>query len=81
MEKLRLSVVETLKYQREMVIEVPDDMSDEALAAVLDAAESCVSSAEEFAENLDGHFGVRVVEKPDTDMDSPYHAEIESDFI
>lgn len=81
MQKLKMSVVETFKYQREMVIEVPDEMSDEALAAILESTEQCVSSAEEFSKDLNGKFGIKVLEKPDSNMGNPYYTEIESDFI
>lgn len=79
MKKIKLEIEETLIYQRSMLIEVPDDFSEEALEDILDEAEKTASSGQDVSyvlEKFKGE-GVKVLDHADDDLSSPYKAEIE----
>jgi hypothetical protein len=78
---IKLSITETLKYQRQMTIDVPENMSEQTLNSILTEAERYTFSAGEFADKLDDCNGITVIERPDEDMSSPYDAEVESDYL
>jgi hypothetical protein len=77
MKKVKLNIQETLKYQREMIIEVPDDMTDGKLNQYLDIAQRKSQAAIDIGyilEDLDDE--INIIENPDEDMDSPWDSDI-----
>lgn len=73
----RLELMETLKYQREMVIVLPEEKTDKELNSMLDSAEKQSESAFDVAHYLERHYDIKVTEYPDQDLNSPYSAEVE----
>jgi hypothetical protein len=76
MKKVKLNVLETLKYQREIEIAIPDDMTEGELNEILNRAQRG-SDLDEFLHRLEGNgisFGVY-----DDDLSSPYGMEVECD--
>ncbi|MGG3873207.1 hypothetical protein [Brevibacillus laterosporus] len=76
MRKVRLTIEETLRYTRDMVIEIPDDMGVKGLGNLLNRTENNADSAEDFQEILKQQ-GVNVLKGPDSFMDSPDRQEVE----
>lgn len=80
MKKVRLSIQETLKYQRAMIIEIPDDMSEDKLNAYLDKAQRKAQAAIDVGYILeDFNDEIYVIEQPDESIYSPWATEIEID--
>jgi predicted nucleotidyltransferase len=80
MKKVRLNIQETLKYQREMVIEIPDDMSESTLNGFLDRAQRKAQAAIDISYILEDFSDeINTVEQPDESTDSPWDTEIEID--
>ncbi|MDP4087360.1 MAG: hypothetical protein Q8934_22610 [Bacillota bacterium] len=80
MRKVRLSIQETLKYQRDMIIEIPDDMSESTLNSFLDKAQRKAQAAIDVGYILeDFNDEINVIEQPDESTDSPCDTEIEID--
>jgi hypothetical protein len=76
MKKVKLNVLETLKYQREIEVKIPDDMSEDELNRILDRAQRG-TNLDEFLHRLESNditFGVY-----DDDLSSPYDSEVECD--
>ncbi|MCY8609908.1 hypothetical protein G3M81_12425 [Bacillus paralicheniformis] len=82
MKKVALSINETLKYQRSMVIEIPDELSDEKLDALLDNAEREAEAPGDIPLLL-GKIApdIKILESPDESDESPYDTEIEIDDL
>jgi hypothetical protein len=80
MKKVRVSIQEILRYQRSMVIEIPDDMSEDKLNNILDKAQRKAQQAVDvmyIVEDLSDD--INVLEVPDEDMSSPWDSEVEID--
>ncbi|MCY9339802.1 hypothetical protein MOF28_15710 [Bacillus haynesii] len=75
MKKKAIKFEETLKYDRSMVIEVPNDMTEDELDQILERIECEAQSVGDipFLINKD----VKVVEAPDENSDSPSDTKIE----
>lgn len=80
MTKYRIEFEETLKYRREMVFEVADGTSDDVIDNILTKAEHRAECAGDVALILENN-GVKIVERPDEDLRSPYDVEIEIDSL
>lgn len=78
MKKVTLYVQETLKYTRDVVVEVPDNMTDGQLEYLLDKVQSRAESVDDAVYALRDR-GINLCEPYDTDLDSPSHCEIEID--
>ncbi|MDO3680407.1 hypothetical protein [Paenibacillus ehimensis] len=76
MKKAILYVTETLTYEREIVVLLPDEMSEESLNTALNAAERRVDFMSDFVINL-ANQGIQVVGQIDDDLSSPDNCEIE----
>lgn len=77
-KKLELTVEERVEYRRTVTIET--DLDEEELNYLLNQAEK-EDHPEDFAAFLDGK-GVKVIEYPDTDYNSPMSVDIECiDFL
>lgn len=77
--KYTVVVEETLKYDREVVIEVPDDMDEDDLDDVLDTAERTIRSygdIDYLYSALESH-DVKVVQRADDDTHYPKGVEYE----
>lgn len=80
MRKVKLMVTETLKYEREIIVEVPDDVCETKLEGLLDVADRAG-----YADGVDGFVralerrGVQNPDGYDTDLSSPSSYEAECD--
>jgi hypothetical protein len=80
MKKVKLNIQETLKFQREMVIEIPDDMNEDKLNRFLDKAQMKAQAAIDISFILEDFSDeINVIELPDESCDSPWDTEIEID--
>jgi hypothetical protein len=80
MKKVRLNIQETLRYQRQMIIEVPDSMTDDRLINFLDKAQRKAQAAIDIGFILEDFSSeINVIEQPDESTDSPWDSEIEID--
>lgn len=78
MKKVRISIQETLKYQKQMVFAVNDNVTDYEINKALDKAEISASTADDVALILGNIFeGLEVLEIPY--WNGPYDSEIEID--
>lgn len=78
MKKVKLMVTEELKYEREVIAEAPDGMTDDQLEKALDRAQSGADSVDEFV-GLLSRFGIVVNDAWDDSMNSPDFGEVECD--
>ncbi|WP_080833259.1 hypothetical protein [Cohnella massiliensis] len=78
MKKVVLKIQETLRYQREVPVMIPDDMNQEALNAVLDTAQCGAESVDDIIYRLRRH-GIQQNEPYDSNLDSPDWSEAECD--
>lgn len=78
MNKVKLVVIETLKYEREIIVEVPEGISEIKLSGMLDAAERAgqLDGVDGFVGALKRR-GIVVSGGYDTDLDSPSSVEAE----
>jgi hypothetical protein len=76
MKKVKLVVSEILKYNRKIIVEVPDNMTDAEIENALNEAEREFGGADEFVHALKKH-GIQNHEGFNSDLDSP--DEIESE--
>lgn len=79
MKKVTLKVDEILKYTREVVIEVPDDMTEEDLNNALDEAQRRADCVEDFVSRLTRNSEIVAKEPWDDSTDSPDSVEVECD--
>jgi hypothetical protein len=80
MKKVRISIEENLRYQREMIIEVPDDMTEDKLNTILDKSQRRAQSAGDIPYIVESlNKDIKIVECPDEDLSSPWDSEIEID--
>jgi hypothetical protein len=80
MKKVRLSIEETLRFQRQMIIEIPDDMTEDKLNNILDKAQRKAQSSSDLPfiiEDLNDQ--ISVFQAPDENIDSPWDTDIEID--
>jgi hypothetical protein len=80
MKKVRVSIQEVLRYQRQVIIEIPDDMSEDKLNNILDKCQRKAQAASDvpfIIEDLNDD--INVLEIPDESMDSPWDSEVEID--
>lgn len=78
MKKVKLTIEETLKYEREVIIEVPDEMTNSEIESELDYAER--NGGREGAEGIVYSLRRRGMENPDgfdQDLYSPDSSEAE----
>lgn len=78
MKKVRILMEETLKYQRSIVIEVPDatlDVEIESLCREIERKADVASDASRILTRL----GAKVVRHPDENYDSPDSSDVEVD--
>jgi hypothetical protein len=78
--KVRISITETLKYQEELVVIQPDNMTDSEFEAIIDGAEKQCSSADDMSCFLD-NYGIETVGMTKSFPDSPYYEELEIDDL
>lgn len=76
MKKVKLVVRETLKYNREIIVEVPDDMTDAQIENALNEAEREWGGVDEFVHALRKH-GIQNPDGFNSDLDSPDDVESE----
>ncbi|OMF32345.1 hypothetical protein [Paenibacillus peoriae] len=76
MKKVLLTVMETLKYEREIEVEIPDEMTDEQLNRALSKAEQHFGGVDEFIYALKPH-GITNPKGFDQSTDSPEYMEAE----
>lgn len=76
-KKIKLDIEETLKYHRSVFIEVPEDIPEGALYAVLDDAEKTSSSGQDVSYVLEKTKWLKVLERSDNDYRSPFSVEVE----
>lgn len=76
MKKYKLSIEETLKYNREMIIEVPDEMSESEFNKILDKVQRKTESADDISYALE-KLNIEVIQDVDSDLSSPSYQEIE----
>lgn len=82
MKSARLSICETLKYQREMIVKIPEEISESELNNWLDEAQRKAQHPEDVLYILqDFNKNIEAIEMPDNDFDSPYNTEIEIDEL
>lgn len=78
MRKVILKITETLKYQREVPVEVPDFLSENDLNHALDHAQRSAESIDDMVIEL-RRYGINQTASYDRDLDSPWDVEIECD--
>jgi hypothetical protein len=79
-KKVTLSIMETLKYQREMIIEVPDEMLEAELNGILDEVQRRAQHVDDIASLIQECVSdIKIIETPDSSTNSPYDTEIEID--
>ncbi|MCC3380714.1 hypothetical protein ACFQ5D_10820 [Paenibacillus farraposensis] len=76
MKKVLLTVMETLKYEREIVVEIPDEMTDEQLEKALNKAEQNFGGVSDFLYDLKP-YGITNSSGFDESTDSPADMEAE----
>lgn len=78
MKTVKLSLEETLKYRREIVIEVPDSMTEKELEQLLnETTRKSEQSADVPYDIKKINPEVVITEFPDSDLDSPDRMEVE----
>ncbi|ELK38792.1 hypothetical protein D478_27846 [Brevibacillus agri BAB-2500] len=77
MKQVILNVTETLRYTREVKVEIPEQMTESELNNALDAAQRGEYMSE-FVYVLERK-GLKLIEPVDEDMSSPDWSEIECD--
>lgn len=75
MKKIKLEIEETLRYDRSMIIEVPESISEDELDTILDRAERAFGSQD--VSNILSRAGIKVLNEPDSDPSSPKTVELE----
>jgi hypothetical protein len=80
MKRVRLSIQETLKFQRGMIIKVPDDMTEDKLNNILDKVQRKAQAASDIPFIIqDLNDDIEIATTPDESVDSPWDTEIEID--
>lgn len=78
MKKLCLSINEVLKYQREAIISIPDDMTDDELNNILDEVQRNADFAADIADLIEcKRTNISIVKRPDIDLSNPWDTEVE----
>lgn len=77
MAKVKLEVEETLKYRREIIVEVPDEMDDGDLEQALNMAQKH-DNLQDFMLELEDH-GIEAPDGYDDDLSSPSDMDVECD--
>jgi hypothetical protein len=79
MNKYNVEFREALRYDREFEIEVPDNIGEDELESIMNAAQRKASNYEDFgfAYDVFGIYGIKVTERADESMDSPQRCEYE----
>ncbi|MEC1177639.1 hypothetical protein P9B03_04010 [Metasolibacillus meyeri] len=78
MKKVTIEFIETLSYNREIIIEVPNDVTERELDKFLNAVERGADYAGDVPFLLAKHIqGAVIVDPPCEDLDSPDRSEIE----
>lgn len=82
MKTVKVSIEETLKYRREMVISVPDTMTDKELNKLLGGVERGSEQASDMPFEIQKlNPEIKVIESPDEDLDNPDDMSVEiNDF-
>jgi hypothetical protein len=75
-EKYEYSFEEIVKYRRTMKVELPEDWTEQSFQSAMETAECGSMGADDVASKLE-RMGVKIIEQPDTSMDSPESVEIE----
>jgi hypothetical protein len=78
MKRVVLKIQETLKFQRGMIIKVPDNMTENELNKILDIAQAKAYAPSDITfiiEDLEA--GIEIATTPDESTDSPWDTEIE----
>lgn len=76
MKKVKLFIRESLKYNREMVIKVPEEMTETELNRLLDKVQRRADHVADLG-YLFRDEGMKISEWPDDDMSSPFDVELE----
>lgn len=80
MKKVVLKIQETLKYNREVPILIPDEMTEKEFNRILDNAQRGAESVDDIVYHLKhSGAGIKQTEPYDTDLDSPDYEEVECD--
>lgn len=76
MQKAKLIITETLEYNREIIVNLPDGMTKADLEEALEDGDREWGGADEFVHELKKH-GITCDKGWDTDLDSPDSIESE----
>lgn len=80
MKRVRLSIQETLKFQRGMIIKVPDNMTEDKLNNILDKVQRKAQTASDIPFIIqDLNDDIEIATTPDKSVNSPWDTEIEID--
>jgi hypothetical protein len=75
-----ISIKEELKYEREITIQIPDDMDEEDLNKILDKVERKTDCLGDLSYNLKKeNSDFKIIEECDDSMNNPYSSSIELD--
>lgn len=79
MKKFKIEVEETLRFRKEIVISVPDEMSDGMFETLIGGVERQADTVADIPYILAGTTGgdVKVLKLPDNEYSSPDSVEIE----
>lgn len=77
MKKVILQIEETLRYQREVPVMIPDDMDKDALNSALDKAQTYADSVSDILNVLRVRFGIAQQDPYDDSFYSPDWSEAE----
>ena len=75
--KYKISVEETLKYDREFTVDIPEDMDEDELDDLLDEAQNQANGGEDFSAiyTFLQSYGIKITEYADDDTHYPQSAE------
>ncbi|WP_127532755.1 hypothetical protein [Paenibacillus kobensis] len=79
MKSVTLVIKETLVYERDVQVEIPDDMDEKALNKALDSAQRGSDTIDDMVRKLDKQSGIKLTKPYDTDLSSLDSMEVECD--
>lgn len=78
MKKVIVTITEKLEYNREIIVGVPDDMTEEQFGKLLDQVQHGLDHAEDVACGLNRlNKDIKIIEQVDNDLSSPDDVEVE----
>jgi hypothetical protein len=78
--KVKISITETLKYQEELIVIQPENMTDAEFEHILDGAEKQCNSADDMSYFLE-RYGIKTTGITKSFPDSPFYEELEIDDV